>query len=194
MRDLKEFCALFISFIPWLLFLFLSGHSLSSLKVAIIVSLLATLVFGIHDLRRSIILTWATLIFFMSCAIFINLLGVVWLAKNMEILAKSFLASVMWFTWAVGQPFVLQYARRGLPKDQWNQPKLLLGCRFLTLVWAWLMSLAVAVAILRRSSLVNLPEWVYFDAGLVIIFTGLIITTLFKRQKRIQRQKAGLKN
>ena len=39
MRDIKELCILLLGFNPWLLFLFLAGHSMPSLKIAIIISL-----------------------------------------------------------------------------------------------------------------------------------------------------------
>ena len=90
----------------------------------------------------------------------------------MEFKTESLLARVMVLALAVGQLFVLQSARRDLPKDQWKQPELLRGCRFFTLVWAWLMSLAMAVAILWRSSFFTWPEWAYSDASLAIFTLG----------------------
>jgi len=93
-------------------------------------------------------------------------------AKSKELVAASLLASVMWFTLAMGQLLGLQWARRDLPKDQCKQPELLRGCRFFTLVWAWLMSLAMAVAILWRSSFFTWPEWANFDASLAIFTLG----------------------
>ena len=190
MRDIRESCEMLMSFLPWLLFLFLAGHTLSSLSLAILVALVASIVLGWDDLKRGLILPWATVLFFAFCAVSVNLAGLVWVAKNMELLAKGVLTSIMWFTLLVGQPFVLQYARRDLPKERWHEPRLLQACRFLTLVWAGLMSLSVALAFLRRSGLVKLPEWVYLDASILIVVSGLIYTTLFKRQSRRQHAKA----
>lgn len=194
MRDIKELGVLLIGFIPWLLFLLLSGHSMTSLEISIIVSLLASLIFGFGDLKRGYILTWGTLLFFCFCAVFVNLLNVFWVATYMDLLSNSALAGIMWLTILVGKPFALQYARRDVPKEQWNDPKFIQGCRFITLVWACLMSIAVGLSILRRSSMVDLPGWVYFDASLCIILTGLTVTTLFKRRKRLQREKEESKN
>jgi hypothetical protein len=194
MRDLKELGALLIGFIPWLLFLLLSGHSLTSLESAIIVSLVASLTFGFDDLKRGYILTWGTLLFFCFCAIFVNLLSVLWVATYMDLLSNAVLSSIMWLTILVRKPFALQYARRDVPREQWNDPQFIQGCRFITLVWASLMSVAAGLSILRRSSTVNLPGWVYFDASLCIIVTGLTVTTLFKRKKRLQREKEEARN
>lgn len=188
MRDIKELCILLLGFTPWLLFLFLAGHSMPSLKFAIIISLLAALVFGFSDLRRGFILTWGTLIFFCFCAVVVNILNVTWVANYMDLLSKTTLASIMWLTILMGKPFTLQYAQKDAPKERWGDQKFIQGSRFISLTWAYLMSLSVGLSILRRSSSLNLPEWVYFDASLCIIFTGLAITTLFKARKRRQRE------
>ncbi len=188
MRDIKELCILLLGFTPWLLFLFLAGHSMPSLKFAIIISLLAALVFGFSDLRRGFILTWGTLIFFCFCAVVVNILNVTWVANYMDLLSKTTLASIMWLTILMGKPFALQYAQKDAPKERWGDQKFIQGSRFISLTWAYLMSLSVGLSILRRSSSLNLPEWVYFDASLCIIFTGLAITTLFKARKRRQRE------
>ena len=193
MRDIKELGVLLLGFIPWLLFLLLSGHSLASLEIAIMVSLVASLIFGFGDLKRGYILTWGTLLFFCFCAIFVNFLHVFWVATYMDLLSNTALAGIMWLTLLAGKPFALQYARRDVPKEQWDDPKFIQGCRFITLVWAFLMSLAAGLSVLRRSSMVNVPGWVYFDASLCIILTGLTVTTLFKRRKRLQREKATMK-
>ena len=42
--DLKELGLLMLGFLPWILFLFLSGNTLNSLKIAVVVSLVACLV------------------------------------------------------------------------------------------------------------------------------------------------------
>lgn len=191
MHELKDIGVLLLGFMPWLLFLFLSGHTLTSLERATVISLAASLTFGFGELRRGYILQWGTLFFFCSCAVLVNLLKVVWVATQMDLLANAVLACLMWLGIVVGKPFALQYARRELPRERWNDPKVVQGCRFITLVWAWLMTLAVLVSVIRRSALVHLPEWVYFDASVCIILAGLTFTTLFKRQKRLQRERAG---
>ncbi len=153
-------------------------------------SLAASLTFGLGELRRGYILQWGTLLFFASCAVLVNLFQVVWVASHMALLANGVLACIVWLTILLGRPFALQYARRDLPKERWNDPGLISGCRLITFVWACLMSLAAFVAFLRMSALASLPEWVFFFTSLAIIFAGLTFTTLFKRQKRLQRERA----
>ena len=122
MRDLRDLCVLLLGFMPWLLFLLISGHTLASLERAVVICLAASLTFGFVELRRGYILQWGTLIFFLACLVMVNLLNVVWGATHMDLLANSALALVMWLTLAVGRPFALQYARSELPKERWDAP------------------------------------------------------------------------
>ena len=108
--DIKELGGLVLGFLPWLLFLFLSGHSLASLERAILISLITCLVFGYGELKRGFILQWGTFLFFSLCAVMINLFHVVWVASSMDLLSNSALAFVMWLTMALGKPFVASRA------------------------------------------------------------------------------------
>jgi hypothetical protein len=185
--DLKELGGLILGFLPWLLFLFLSGHSLLSLERAILISLVACAALGFNELKQGFILQWGTLIFFSFCAITINLFHILWVAVYMDLLSNSALALVMWLTLLLGKPFVLQYVRRGLPREKWNDPSMIRGCRQMTIVWALLMTLSVLLSIIKRLPLFDWPGWVYFDLSLVIIASGLTYTTIIKRQKRLKR-------
>ena len=185
--DLKELGSLILGFLPWLLFLFLSGKTLASLERATIISLVTCLVLGYRELRQGFILQWGTLLFFSFCVITINLFHLTWVAIYMDLLSNSALALVMWLTLLLGRPFVLQYARRDLPKERWNDPGFIRGCRVLTIFWASLMTLSVILSIIKRTPLLNLPGWAYFILSLAIIITGLAYTTVFKRRKRLMR-------
>ena len=189
--DLKELGGLILGFLPWLLFLFLAGKTLASLERAIIISLVVCLLFNYSELKQGFILSWGTLIFFGFCAVTINLFHLMWVTVYMDLLSNSALAFVMWLTLIMGKPFVLQYARKGLPEERWNEPGFIHGCRQMTIVWASLMSLSVALSLLKRSSWVEWPGWVYFGLSLLIIISGLAYTTVFKRRKRLKRLKEG---
>jgi len=185
--DLKELGGLILGFLPWLLFLFLSGETLASLERATVISLVTCLVLGFRELKLGFILQWGTLLFFSFCVITINLFHILWVAIYMDLLSNSALAFVMWLTLLLGKPFVLQYARRDLPKEKWNDADFIRGCRLLTIFWASLMTVSVILSIIKRTSLLNLPGWVYFFLSLAIIITGLTYTTVFKRRKRLMR-------
>lgn len=194
MRELRDLGALLLGFIPWLLFLFVSGHSLAGLERAIVICLVACVIFGFGDLRRGYILQWGTLLFFSACVLLVNVFSVIWVAEQMDLLANLSLAGIVWLTILIGKPFALQYARQGLPKEQWNDKKFIEGCRFISIVWAILMTASVGISILRRISWVKAPSWVYFDSSIILVLAGVTFTTIFKRQKRLQRERAASVN
>jgi carotenoid cleavage dioxygenase len=187
--DLKELGLLMLGFLPWMLFLFFSGHTMLSLKIAIIISLVASVTLGFGDLKRGFILQWGTCIFFLICLIMIDFLNNKWMAKEMDLVSNLALAAIMWFTVLIGKPFALQYARRGMPKELWNDENFIRGCRFITVVWACLMTFAALISILKRTTWLPFPSWVYFDLTLLNIVVGLTFTTIFKRKKRLQRER-----
>ncbi|TSA29809.1 MAG: hypothetical protein D4R65_14495 [Verrucomicrobiaceae bacterium] len=191
MRELKELGLLMVGFVPWLLFLFLAGHSLGSLELAALLCLGACVTFGFSELRAGFILQWGTLVFFASCVLLVNVLHVTWVATHMDLLANLSLASIIWLTLLAGRPFALQYARKGLPKERWNDPAIIEACRFITLVWALLMTVAVGLSIYKRTPAPQAGDAVYFAISLCLIFSGVVFTTLFKRHKRLQKEKSA---
>ncbi|MCX5709317.1 MAG: hypothetical protein NT088_01085 [Candidatus Omnitrophica bacterium] len=190
MEELIELVKFLFGFIPWILFLFLSGNTLVSLERSIIISLLASVVFGFRELHKGFILQWGTLLFFMACAITVNLLKSVFVAEHMAIISNGFFASLIWVTIFIGKPFTLQYAKAELPKEQWEDPGLIQSCRFIALIWALLMSLSTLISFFRILKPGLYPGWVYFNITLAIMLGGGIFTTLFKKYKRNQRNSA----
>jgi carotenoid cleavage dioxygenase len=188
--DLKELGLLMLGFLPWMLFLFIAGHTMMSLKIAIIISFVTAVTLGFGDLKRGFILQWGTCIFFFSCFILVNLLDNIWMAMEMDLVSKVALASIMWFTVLIGKPFALQYAKRGLPKERWNDVNFIRDCIIITVVWASLMTFAVLISVIRRTTWLPFPHWVYFDLTLLNIAAGLAFTTIFKRKKRLHRELA----
>jgi len=189
--DLKELGLLMLGFLPWILFLFTSGDSMHSLKIAIVISLVACVTLGFGDLKRGFILQWGTCIFFFICLILVDFLNNKWMAMEMDLVSNLALTVIMWFTVLIGKPFALQYARRGLPKELWNDQNFIRGCRFITVVWSCLMTFAVLISILKRTNWLPLPTVIYFDITILNILVGLTFTTIFKRKKRLQRERAN---
>ncbi len=186
MKDLKEMINFLLGFMPWLLFLFFSGHSFVSLERSIVIGLLASLIFGFKELRKGYLLQWGSLIFFIVCAITVDGMKSLGVAKNMGIISNGFLSFVIWVTILMGKPFTLQYARAELPKERWNEPALIRSCRFLAIIWAILLTFLAAVAYFKNLKPGLYPDWVYFDITIAGIFGGIVFTTLYKKYKRSQ--------
>ncbi len=122
MKELKELVNFLLGFMPWLLFLFFSGQTFASLERSIILGLLASLILGFRELRKGFLLQWGTLLFFAACAVTVDLMKSVAVAKSMGIISNGFLACLIWGTVLIRKPFTLQYARAELPKERWDDP------------------------------------------------------------------------
>lgn len=190
MKEFKELIKFLAGFAPWLIFLFLSGHTLAGLERAIIICLVAELIFGSKALRKGFILEWGTLLFFITCVVTINCMHMMFFAKNMGVISNGFLACIIWATIFVGKPFTLQYATAELPKERWNDPALIRSCRFIAVVWALLLTFSTLVACVRVIKPDLYPDNVYMDISIVIILGGSIFTTLYKMYKRSQYHPA----
>ena len=186
MKDLKEVVNFVLGFMPWILFLSFSGGTFVSLERSILIGLLASLIFGFKELRRGFLLQWGTLIFFIVCAITVDGMKSIFVAKSMGILSNGFLALVIWGTILIGKPFTLQYARAELPKERWDDPALLQSCRFLAIVWACLLTFLALVAGFKSLTPGVFPDGFYFGITIAAIVGGIVFTSLYKKYKRSQ--------
>ena len=191
MKELKELVKFLLGFMPWLLFLFLSGPTLISLERSIIVCLLASVVFNFGELRKGFILQWGTLFFFMACAITVNFSHSMLVAKNMGIISNGFLACLIWGTVFIGKPFTLQYARADLPKEQWGDPALIQSCRFIAIIWALLLTFSALTAYFKVLNPTLYPDWIYFVISMGVMLGGTVFTSVYKKYKRNQRNSAN---
>ncbi len=186
MKELKELTTFLLGFMPWLLFLFFSGQTFVSLERSILLGLLASLIFGFRELRRGFLLQWGTLIFFIACAIAVDWMKSLEVAKNMGIISNGSLACLIWGTILIGKPFTLQYARAELPKERWDDPALMRSCRFLAVVWAIALTFLALVAYVKNLNPTLCPGWLNFDISIAVIVGGIVFTTGYKKYKRSQ--------
>jgi len=189
--ELFEVVKFMVGFLPWILFLFLPIDGLESLKRGVLICSVACVVSGWNSLRKGFILQWASLVFFLFCAVSLYLLKWIWVAEYMGIIANGFLVAVIWFTILIGQPFTLQYARADLAKERWNDANLIRGCRFIALFWAILLLLPAVASVFRFVRPSALPDGFYFYLSVFSMIGGVAFTTLYKRAKRKQREATG---
>ena len=190
MKEIIELAKFLLGFMPWLLFLFLSGHTLVSLERSILISLLASLIFSFRELRKGFILQWGTLFFFIACTLTVNFLHLMSVVKNMGIISNGFFACLIWGTILIGKPFTLQYAKADLPKERWDDPGLVRSCRFIAIVWALLLTFSALLAYFRILNPALYPDWLYFDFSIGVILGGTVFTSLYKKYKRSQYHPA----
>lgn len=187
MKELKEIMIFLLGFMPWMLLLFFSGQTFVSLERSILIGLVASVVFGFRELRGGFLLQWGTLIFFLACAITVNGLKWIFVAKSMGIISNGFLALLVWWTLMIGKPFTLQYARAELPQERWDDPALIQSCRFLAVIWAFLLTFLTLIAAFKSFKPGLYPDGIYFGISLLMIVAGIVFTTVYKKYKRGQR-------
>ena len=193
MRDVKELLFFMLSFIPWLLFLVIPIDSLYGLKLVIVICFSASVVFGFNGLKNGMILSWGTVLFFIACIFLVNIFNIIWVAENMAALSNGVLAGIVWISILVGRPFALQYARLEVPRERWNDPELIKGGYHISLFWGVMMTISAVISVVEK--MVHTTSSFNFSLSLLMIGIGAGYTTLFKRKKRIQREKlkvAGL--
>ena len=190
MRDLKELFFFMLSFIPWLLFLVIPADSFAGLKISILVCFAASLVFGFGDLKKGMILSWGTVLFFVACIVLVNVLNIVWVAENMAALSNGVLAGIVWLSILAGCPFALQYARQEVPRERWSDPHLIRGGYQISLFWGVMMTISTAISVVEK--MLGTSSTFNFSVSLLMIGIGAGYTTLFKRNKRIAREKLSV--
>lgn len=126
---------LLISFSPWIIFGIIAGHSLTSLEIALAISLVLTILISYRDLRKKMIVSWATLIFFaVTCLLVIGLQQYM-VIPYISIASNLVLTLIAFATLIAGLPFTMQYARQEVPREKWNNPKFIRINQVLTAGW-----------------------------------------------------------
>jgi hypothetical protein len=188
-NELREVVKFIFGFLGWIVFLLLPTDGWEPLRRAVVISLVVSVVSSWKQLRGGFVLAWATVAFFVLCAVSFYVFEWVWLAKHMAIVANAVLAGIIWFTVLIGKPFTLQYARADLPPERWNDENLVRGCRTIAIFWGSLLLVPVVFNVFRHSYPNALPDMVYFSMSIFCIVFGTIFTRLYIHLSR--RRRAG---
>jgi carotenoid cleavage dioxygenase len=180
-----------IGFLPWILFLYLPTNGWEPLRRAVLMCLAASIVFSLKALRERFILQWATVAFFLFCAISFYGFNWVWLANHMSVVANLVLDAIIWLSILAGKPFTLQYAKAEAPSEIWHTEAFLRGCRSIAVFWGALLLVPSALSLLDLFYPAALPKGFHFFITPACMVLGIVWTTLFKRAKRRQRTALG---
>jgi lysylphosphatidylglycerol synthetase-like protein (DUF2156 family) len=137
------------SFLPWILFFLLTGHTQQQLDVAIIVAAVTSIIFEVNALRKGFILSWGTLIFFIFMVIAVILLRDQWVAKYSWIFSNGALALIAWISIFIRKPFTIQYAKEQVSKDKWQHPLFIKINYLLTAAWGLIFLISIGLHIIR---------------------------------------------
>jgi hypothetical protein len=110
------------TFLPWILYFILAGHSPGQMQTAVIVAMAVSLFCEIKSLRKGFILSWVTLIFFVFMFVMIVLYKHAWTMQHASVFSNAALASVSFISILLKKPFTIQYAKERVPKEKWGLP------------------------------------------------------------------------
>ena len=119
---LYEKAGILIGFIPLIVYGILAGDSVSSVVTALGAATIVTIVAGLPDLRKGMILMWATLVLFGGAFIAVGVLNLTGIIPWMSIVIYAVLAAVAFGSMLVKIPFTLQYARGMVDRSIWEKP------------------------------------------------------------------------
>jgi hypothetical protein len=140
---------LLISFAPWIVFGVLAGHSLVQLEISLVVCLILAVLVNWYDLKNKLIVPWATLLFFAAMCILVILLQVYAIIPYIGLASNLVLTFIAFGSIVVGNSFTIQYARKEVPKEKWNDPNFIRINLVLTGFWGFLFLLGTVKSVIE---------------------------------------------
>lgn len=163
-----------ISFLPWILFGLFAGHSLVELEIALMFSLVVAVIVGYRDMRDKLIVPWITVSFFIFMVVALIVLNWYGIIPYIGIASNAVLTGIAFGSLAIGIPFTIQYAKRDVPKERWENPVFIQINKTLTFFWGILFLIGL---------LKSIYEFYYPDAfgiiGDAYMWISIIIGIVF---------------
>ncbi len=138
-----------ISFLPWILFGLFAGHSLLELETALIISLVISVIVGYRDMRDKLIVPWVTFSFFVGMVIALIVLQWYSIIPYIGIASNIVLTGIAFGSLAIGIPFTIQYAKRDVPRERWENPVFIHINKILTAFWGILFFLGLLLSVYK---------------------------------------------
>jgi hypothetical protein len=143
---------LLISFAPWIVFGILAGNSLVQLEISLVVCLILAAIVNWSDLKIKLIVPWATLLYFAVMCILVILLHVYAIIPYISLVSNLVLTLIAFGSMVVGNSFTIQYAKREVPKEKWNDPNFIRINQVLTGFWGLLFLLGAVKSVIELIS------------------------------------------
>jgi all-trans-retinol 13,14-reductase len=135
LRVLYEKAGILLGFIPLIVYGILAGDSVSSVVTALGVATITTIIAGLPDLKKGMILMWATLALFGGAFVAVGVLNLTGIIPWMSIVIFAVLAAVTFGSMLVKTSFTLQYARGMVDRSLWQKPGFIRVNQLMTGVW-----------------------------------------------------------
>jgi hypothetical protein len=182
-----------ISFSPWILFGVLSGHTLTSLEIALMVSLILSFIVGYRDLKDRLIVPWVTVFYFLIAFLVVAVLKFYPFIPFIGMASNGVLTGLALGSLAIGIPFTSQYAKRDVPPEKWGNSVFIHINKMLTLFWGILFMVGLTSSIYEYFY----PNGLGFFGDAVMwidIGIGIVVTMKYPDyyKKRIGAKSSGI--
>lgn len=176
-----------ISFLPWILFGLFAGHSLVELETALIISLVISIIVGYRDMRDKLIVPWVTFSFFVGMVVALIALQWYSIIPYIGIASNTVLTGIAFGSLAIGIPFTIQYAKRDVPRERWENPVFIQINKVLTAFWGILFLLGLLLSIYKFFNPDTLG--IFGDAYMWIsIIVGIVFTMKYPAYAKAKNQ------
>jgi hypothetical protein len=140
-----------LTFLPWIVYAFLGGHTAASQQRGTLAALAVTMLLFAYKRRKgtafdALIIETGSAVFFAAIATVAFTAPDSGLLTYSAALSATTLAVIAWISLAAGHPFTLGIARQSTPPEVWSQPTFRHSNVIITAIWA--VSLTVSAAIL----------------------------------------------
>ena len=172
-------------FAPWLAFLIIGQGSIFRLKIALVVGLLLSIVWGVARIHRGIILL-VGLVFFALATVSVVAFENMWTIRFLGVLANGALALGTWIGVCLGKPFTLDYAREHADPSLWRAPEFIRSNTIVTSVWGAAFTANTVLAWGKtRHALVS--DLAYEVLSYALLLGALAFTSWYTKRVRARR-------
>jgi hypothetical protein len=179
-----------LGFVPLIVYGVLTGTFAASVIIALGAVLVVTIITGFSDLRKGMILSWATLVMFGSLFISVGLLNMTWILPGMGMLIYAALALVTFGSILSKTPFTLQYAREMVDQKLWENPVFIQVNVLMTGVWGGIFVINLILSYLTFAS----PQavgWIASPLTYLVLVAGIVFTIWYPRHLLKHRSPAS---
>ena len=189
MTKMKK-AGILLGFVPLIVYGVLAGSSVSSVIIALGAATVVTVITGFSDLRKGIILTWATLVLFGSLLIAVGVMGMTGILPFMGMLIYVALAAVTFGSMLVKLPFTRQYAKEMVDRSLWENPVFIRVNVLMTGVWGGIFVINLALSYLMFAFPHSLG-WIISPLSYLVLIAGILFTIWYPDHIRKKRSSVS---
>ncbi len=183
---MKEILQLLLAFLPWILFLLLSGHTLTSLSLSLAIAAAVSLIMALVKIQRGII-TWMSILYFAVALVMVVGLKNMWFIEHISFLANGFLLFVTIAGMLLGKPFTEEYAKAGVSATICSSAGFVKSCYITTTLWMLIFLLNFLLEFLKQD---NVSSGLLTFINYFLLLAGVFITRIYSGIMRARRKKA----